>query len=534
MSNLEKVLSNDKRYEDYAAKHTAGYGDIASALEEVKKFIIAKNLIIYGGMAIDLALKAKGHKGIYKDDAVPDYDFMSPLHYEHACELAIVLSKKGFKECQAINAIHVSTYRVRTNFTGVADITYVPEAVFKTIPTVMFQGMRVVHPNFQRLDFHRAMCTPLEKPPQEVFFQRGRKDQKRFRLIDEQYPIAVGKVDCEKPVPKIWEVPKSVFADGVIGGSQAYCVIWTALNEIINTGKLAKTMHVGDEIRKMFASLPSGGVEISGDNIRFTLGISCPLMDMVNVITDNYEGVVNVIGEKLPRSYFNKYVDDWRPRTVVVAADNLYEVFDNKPRLLPVYDLGSVMKILEMSSFSGGKVSNIKICTPQYILMYYLQKYFGGGFLTGGKKPVLDKPGKQIFLRMYVATMKLIEIAEKIYQDLVKDKPDHTAVDALFAELPFFLSAGIYGTANWSPDYIVGVREGNYFIHHVPQSAQPVMKPPRGYYLNGPIVPFDRSKSEFFQFDGLECAPFTPVELMNVTKVIGDTASTTDKIKPKK
>jgi hypothetical protein len=523
MANLEQVFENDKRFEDYAAKHTAGYEDAEKALEVVKKFIIDKNLILYGGMSIDLALKAKGHKGIYKKSAVPDYDFMSPTHYEHACELAILLNKHGFKDPQAVSAFHVSTYRVRTNYVWVADITYEPPNVFKTIPTITYEGMRMVHPDFQRLDMHRAMSTPYEKPPMEVFLHRGKKDQKRFRMIDELYPIKSlvtgGKstVPCETAKERIWKVPIKLYNSNVIGGTQAYCVMWMTMNEMLNgTSKLAKNMKTFSKessVRTRFASLPTGSLSFESGNAVFKLGITCPLLGLVNIITDDYESVLESITDK-NTSYFNKYVDDWRPRTVVVTSSDgtVYETFDNKPRLLPVYDVESIFKLLEIST---PKI-DIKVCTPQYVLMYYLQKYFGGGFVDGE----LDAAKKPIFLRMYKAMQDMIEIAETLYSELVdvSKGSDHTAVDALFAELPFFLTDKTYGSTNWSPDYIVGFRESNYFINHIPQSEQPVMKPPRGYYLKGPIIPFDRSKSEFFQFDGQKTEPFKPVTLELPTK----------------
>jgi len=512
MSNLEEVLGNDERFKDYAEKNTRGFEDTEKALKIVKQFIIDKNLIIYGGMAIDLGLKAKGHKGIYKKSAVPDYDFMSPTHYEHACELAILLDKHGFKEVQAVSAMHVSTYRVRTNYVMVADITYIPSNVFKTIPTITHEGLRIVHPDFQRLDMHRAMSTPYEKPPIEVFLHRGKKDQKRFKMIDELYPIPSyvtgGKstVSCETNKERVWNIPAKLYENNVIGGTQAYCVMWMVLNEMLNgKSKLAKSMNAGSftKEKERFSSLPTGNLEF-GKEMVFKLGISCPLMGLVNIITDDFESVVDILSDtsESKPSYFNKYIDDIRPRTVVV---NEYEIFDNKPRLLPSYDLTSVFKLLDISL----PKNNVKICTPQYILMYYLQKYFGGSFIDGE----LDKPNKKIFLRMYNATQTMVEITETIYLGLIKDSKDHTAVDKLFAELPFFLTPNVYGIANWSPDYIVGVRESNYFIKHIPLSEQPPMKPPRGYYLKGPIVQFDKSKSEFYQFDGQKTEPFTAVVL---------------------
>lgn len=291
-THLEKVFNNDKRFEDYAAKHTESYADIEKALDIVKDFIIKKNLIIYGGMAIDLALKAKKHKGIYKDDAVPDYDFMSPNHYMDACELADILNSKGFKEVQAVNAVHVSTYKVRINFVWVADITYIPLSVYKTIPTLTVNGFRIVHPDFQRMDMHRAMSTPYEKPPMEVFLNRARKDQKRFRMLAELYPLLD---NYNKSIEyKSVKVPIELYKDNVIGGAQAYCVIWTALNEMLNgKGKLAKSVNTAEkisDIRKQFAELPKGEFVVEGNNFVFNT-----FSNVVNIITDNFEQVLKKV-----------------------------------------------------------------------------------------------------------------------------------------------------------------------------------------------------------------------------------------------
>ena len=130
MTHVEKVLDNDKRFEDYAEKHSWNYNDIERALDIVHKFILKKQRILYGGMAIDLALKAKKHKGIYREDAVPDYDFMSPDFFKDSLELADILYKAGFQNVGAINAIHVSTRRVRIDFIPIADITYVPKVIY--------------------------------------------------------------------------------------------------------------------------------------------------------------------------------------------------------------------------------------------------------------------------------------------------------------------------------------------------------------------------------------------------------------------
>jgi len=506
-TNLEKVFNNDKRFEDYAAKHTDSYTDIEKALEIVKEFILKKNLIIYGGMAIDLALKAKKHKGIYKDDVVPDYDFMSPNHYMDACELADILHSKGFKDVQAVNAVHVSTYKVRTNFVWVADITYYPLSVYKTVPTLTVNGFRIVHPDFQRMDVHRAMSTPYEKPPMEVFLNRTRKDQKRFRMLAELYPLEDHiKEKSTNQISKIVKVPIELYKDNVIGGAQAYCVMWTSLNEILNgNGKLAKSVNLAEnisDIRKKFKSLPKGEFSVEGNNLVFN-----SFSNVVNIITDDFETVLNKVSGSKNAKYYNKYVDEWRPRTVVSGE---YEIFDNKSRLLPSYDIKNINAML---TFLNKNVDNVKVCLPQYVLMYFLQKYFGGGFTDNGD---LDKSHQLIFIKMYIATEELIIIAETLYKALIDKMPAETVevTNKIFAELPFFLTDKVYGSTNWSPDYIVGVRKDNYFINYVPIDKQVVMKPPNGYYLKEKPKPFDYSKSDFFQFDGQACAPFKPIELM--------------------
>ena len=93
------------------------------ALEIVRKFILERGLMLYGGMAIDCGLKAAGSEGIYPDDARPDYDVRSADSVKDAYDLADILVAEGFERVSAIRAIHAQTMRVRVNFVAVADIS---------------------------------------------------------------------------------------------------------------------------------------------------------------------------------------------------------------------------------------------------------------------------------------------------------------------------------------------------------------------------------------------------------------------------
>ena len=162
------------------------------ALEIVKKFIADKKRVIYGGLSIDYALRLRG-RSIYPDAQRPDFDFFSPRNVEDAYELADILQRAGFSDVGAIRAIHVQTIRVRVNFIFVADVSYAPPDVFARLPTVDYEGLRVLHPDYQRLDMHLAFCFPFNGAPREDVFHRWSKDVRRFALLQEAYPIRPGR-----------------------------------------------------------------------------------------------------------------------------------------------------------------------------------------------------------------------------------------------------------------------------------------------------------------------------------------------------
>ena len=158
------------------------------ALEIVRKFVTERRLVIFGGLAIDYALRLRGG-AIYPDDERPDYDMWSARSVDDAYDLADILHRAGFENVGAIRATHAQTMKVRVDFRPVADIGFVPAAALAIVPTLDYRGLLAVHPDFQRLDIHLAFCFPYMGPPQEAVYHRWRKDLKRFNLLDAAYPI---------------------------------------------------------------------------------------------------------------------------------------------------------------------------------------------------------------------------------------------------------------------------------------------------------------------------------------------------------
>ena len=504
-TNLSHILANDKKYEDFNVKNSDSYNDIERALEVVKSFIIRKKLILYGGMAVDLALKAAKHKGIYDDNAVPDYDFYSPDFYNDSNELADIFEKKGFTSISSINAMHVSTRRVRINFIVVADVSYIPPEIFKNIPTMVVQGMRIVHPNFQRMDFHRSMTYAFEKPPLEVMLHRGYKDQKRFPMIAKQYPIGMSKLTQGASV---WTIPIKYLDNNVLSGVQTYCVLYQIMDEIVNgKSRLAKTIQgvVKDisNVKHRLASLPKGSFEFSKTGKTSEQVLQCKLdkespCNYINIITDNVKSLEEsiVMKSKKPTvKYYNQYIDDLRPKTTFIQDAN-YELFDNHDRKLPVFELKSVLKLLNCENPAA---RFIKICGCHNLMLYFLQKYFDHISYTP------RKVNKSEYLTMYAAVFELVSIAEVLYTAAVSSKGENATND-IFKALPFFLSTNTYGASNNSADYLAMVIEKNDMINYTPRDQREDLRPPFGYYPDSmdKALPFKPSDSRMFAFDGNE------------------------------
>jgi hypothetical protein len=182
---------------------TANLELLLRVLGVVQEFIRAKSLIIYGGKSIDFALRAAGGTPIYEDDVLPDYDFYSPDHANHAYELADILHK----EFPAIvfkvkRALHVQTVRIWINIHSqpIADLSYLPPALFEKVPTLTRDGVRFVHPFWQYMDMHLSLSAPFAGFPYENVFCRWEKDLKRFALLRELYPPPL-KTLCPQTAP---------------------------------------------------------------------------------------------------------------------------------------------------------------------------------------------------------------------------------------------------------------------------------------------------------------------------------------------
>ena len=476
-TNLKELLPDSKEYENIAHARDVDHEQLNEALVLVEKYIKDKNLILYGGMAIDFSLKAQGHDGIYAEPSIPDYDFMTSDPYNDSNELADILHKAGLTNISSINAKHVTSRRVRVNFTPVADLTYVPESILSKIPTTKYRGLRVVHPDFQRLDMHRAFSTPYEHVPQELIYFRAKKDMARFKLLDATYPIKPSKKTLN--TTKI-TIPITEFKDKVVGGMAAYAFMYKAISSI--DPDFDKDIYDPD-------------LEIKPEGITFNSPDKT-----ITVLSEN------LFVESNPENatYFNKFMDDIIPRSMIVPRDDyICEFLDTKGRLLPTRRMESFIKNLRTWAPHYAKrwklenFKNTNICIMQTVLMYFLAKYF--------------LYNNDNWLYLYWSASKLVVWAERLYLDNPKcNKPE-------FLKLPLFLTAEYYGSYNWDYSYVVTQHRLQAQIYDRDKLLElSTVRPPHGYYPDKNIPPPEfKLTSWVFQIDGKQQKePHTPLYLI--------------------
>lgn len=211
------VKDLDKRFEKLRFEKFAARDTILKALDMVRDYFTKAQLIVVGGMAIDFNMRLKGSK-LYPDDSLPDYDCYSSDHAADSYKLANQLCAAfPNTDIDVINAIHVTTLRVRILGQVVADITYCPPKIFATIQTQEYKGLRVIHPHYIIMDQLDSLCAPFENPPQEVITDRWSKDFTRLEKLVAMYPFETPPEHKELKTPS-FDVKLDLSKDGILCG----------------------------------------------------------------------------------------------------------------------------------------------------------------------------------------------------------------------------------------------------------------------------------------------------------------------------
>ena len=438
------------------------------ALELVKNFIKVRQRILYGGQAIDFALRLRG-TSIYPDHQRPDYDFYSPDSVGDAYDIAEMLSSKGFPNVVARGAVHAQTMRVAVDFVFIADVSFVPQSVYETLPTVTYSGMKVLHPDYQRIDMHLAFSFPLANPPREDLYHRFAKDIKRFNMFEEFFPLSTGDA-----------LGTSVVANEVMGGDEK-CVRGVPLDKVALHGIAAYAalcqsfdLLVAHKIGESVINAPVLKVKIKIERSE----------NLGDIWIDDSELHESIRGEPLA------FASPWSSEVVkilqpsgatryapyigscpeVTSGEN-FEVFSTKNKLLAVWGF-------------GGESVGVLVSCNQYMLMYFLYK----AHVSSGER-------RNAFLQLYKDTITILSLAEDILVELVGKSPAGKSpedikkrqelFDKLVVDSPFGLSVKTIGDSNMSPAYLINTAKSAKMTKVQPPFELPAMDTPPKLYAPG-------------------------------------------------
>ena len=158
--------------------------DIAKLIQILEDFLRKKQLICYGGTALNNILP-KEDQFYDKSIEIPDYDFYSSNALEDAKELAKLYASLGYDDVEAKAGMHVGTFKVQVHFIPLADITQMEKKLFLAIKkeAIKIDGILYAPSNLLRLNVYKE----LSRPNGQV--DRWEKIYKRLLLLNKHYPI---------------------------------------------------------------------------------------------------------------------------------------------------------------------------------------------------------------------------------------------------------------------------------------------------------------------------------------------------------
>lgn len=181
MDDIERIA---EIAQDQIDQENASNPAIQAVLGIVEDFLKSKRVMCYGGTAINNLLPPAERFYDPKRD-IPDYDFFSETPQLHAMQLADEIARAGYKNVEVKPGMHMGTFKVFADFTGVADISHLDHPIFKRLwdGSVEKNGIHYVPPNFLRM----SVYLELSRPRGDV--SRWKKVYSRIQLLNKHYPI---------------------------------------------------------------------------------------------------------------------------------------------------------------------------------------------------------------------------------------------------------------------------------------------------------------------------------------------------------
>lgn len=448
---MDKVLEKSKEYEQITVEYDPIYEMLLDGVEIVKEFIRKNKLIIYGGKSMDFALRLKGDK-LYADNDIPDLDFFSPDSVEHAYTLSDILYNKGYKEARAIRATFVHTMRIDLAYNHfVADISYIPKSVFDKLPFLEYDGMRFIHPEFQKIDIHSSLSFPYDDSPREVIFARWSKDTTRYNLLNKYYPTTI---EGEILPLKIVKIPAEL-KQYVFNGFLAYGLIYKYFADAVKDMANAASDIIKSDVSINETEITFKSIDDAVDIMHFDLQKMVEDLKLTDI--QHFHPYINLIPELMVAKYKN----------------NIINIHSIENKLLSV----NSVKIND---------DNLRVVNIHYLMKYFLSK----AHLSANKI-------KNCYLAHYISLQKMISVMEqKSLADGVED------LQTLKSN-PLFPSIYTYGNKNTSPAYDISINMMDSYLDNKARFKVPInYNSDKNIPKSIPHPIFDYNSSEFFLESG--------------------------------
>lgn len=477
---------DEKVYEAAALRHELIADSLTAAFKIVAEFVRERRRVLTGGLAIDLALRLQGRQ-LYPDEmaAFPDYDFVSPDCVGDSQDIADRLHAAKLPNISAIGAMHVQTRRVRVDNRPVADVTYVPPALYARIPWLeiprvvkapitqetvdKFGGLRFVHPWYQRMDQHLALSRPYVGPPREMVFLRLKKDIARFNLLAEAYqtpPDVVGGGATPLPKPVTTTISAELMAMATaVHGHAAYAQLATAAMALAPA--LAKDPRV-IVLRVTPAAAKGAGA--------FVFEALLPRIDLLVDVADDARRPPKYTARRalmdlIPDSWEMGHVRLWRFTGTLVSAAGA--------------GAGHAEGAGDGDAMGGaaGSARNpaATVLSAQYVLMYMLTHYFFG-----------DPATAHVHMALYRSLLAMVDAVAELYPDVTAAPPEAAA---------FLAPATTVGTVNLSEAQMVAIIR---MRQQMGEAGAETVCLPNNYWpaTSRAIVNYDYAACEYYCRDG--------------------------------
>lgn len=233
--------------------------EIREVYKHILTFISKRELVIYGGTALDAAFKSIGQTGFYDEWNLGDIDFYSSS-LNDIIDLANYLYDKQFKDVTVGEAVHDETYALRVNGNLYCEFSYVPKRILHYIPRLNVKHkimdwsgkLLVVHPHYAFIDMLRMFTDMTAAFRWEKQYDRLNQMNTYFPLPDYSIQI-IPKLEPESDVKKIMDEIYHNFANKddvkpylILNGIMAY-------NFYVATSR--KEMN-NDEIKDVTLTVP--------------------------------------------------------------------------------------------------------------------------------------------------------------------------------------------------------------------------------------------------------------------------------------